>query len=320
MNPKKDLVKHNINFLEYPLWFQDDRFAIKQEGTFTWKDMDGYVFRSGYKVPVKTDAIFLLYFLLQSQRKDYVTEIVTTRYQVIKECKLSLDSKWYERLTESLNRWLRVDVAFSGKFYDGKEFQHKAFHIIDSWEIEKNTNNLRVAFSPEFLKMMKGKGFFKDVNFNEFKALRTPLSIRLYEILSKSFHHRDTWPINATLLANKIPMREKYPAHIIPKIRAALKTINKKTASTFEMEVTREGKGQAVIIFKKFSDSKPQPQDEHLDKHRDIDQGVDQNTGQNTDNSGDKDLEIVGHIIPNNPELNKLVTTLPWERQTQKVF
>lgn len=290
MSPKKDLIKHNINFLEYPLWFQDDRFAVKQEDGFTWKDMEGYVFRSGYKVPVKTDAIFLLYFLLQSQRNNYAAEIVTTRYQVIKECELSLDSKWYKRLKESLDRWLRVDVAFKGKFFDGKEYQHIGFHIIDSWKLEEKTNILRIKFSSDFLTMMTGKGFFKYVNFNEFKALRTPLSARLYEILSKSFHHRDIWPINAILLAKKIPMREKYPAHIIPKIRAALATINKKTTSTFELEVTREEKGQAVLIFKKLPDTKPL----------------------------NRDPEKTELGIPDSEEFKKLVVILPLERRKQK--
>ncbi len=254
----KDLVKQNANFLEYPLWFQDDKLAIKSEDGFCWKDIAGYVYHSGYRIPTKTDGIFLLYFLLQSQKKDYAQEIVLTRYQTLKDCGLSISRIWYDRLKESLDRWLRVDISFQGKFYDGKEYLHKAFHIVESWEIEKETKPLKIQFSSNFLKMMQSRGFFKYINFQEFKALRSPLATRLYEILSKNFIARDEWPCDAIKLAEKIPMNERFPADIIPKIRTSLSRINKHTSSNFELEVRRNEPGKAILVFKKLPDN-PKP-------------------------------------------------------------
>lgn len=250
----KDLVKQNANFLEYPLWFQDDKLATRSEEGFTWKDIAGYAYHSGYRIPTKTDGIFLLYFLLQSQKKDYAEEITITRYQALKGCGLSISQVWYDRLEESLNRWLRVDISFQGKFYDGKEYLHKSFHIIDAWEIEKDTKLLKVQFSSSFLKMMKSRGFFKYVNFHEFKALRSPLATRLYEILSKNFISRDEWPCDAIKLAEKIPMNERFPADIIPKIRSGLNRINKHTSSNFQLDVRRNEPGKAILVFKKLPD------------------------------------------------------------------
>ena len=248
---KNELVKHNVNFLEYPLWFQDNVIAAKSDEGFIWKDREGYVYRSGYKIPTKTDAIFLLYFLLQSQKCDYQSELTVSRYKVLKDCGLSIDSKWYSRLQESLDRWLRVDVAFKGKFYDGKDYQHVAFHIIDAWSIDKSSAQLKISFSPHFLKMMLGKGFFKYVNFNEFKALRSPLATRLYEILSKSFSKRSVWEIDAIKLAEKIPMNERFPANIIPKIKTAIKRINKHVKEEFQLEIRRPKRGKAIFRFQK---------------------------------------------------------------------
>ena len=255
---KKELVKHNINFLEYPLWFQDKDIAEELAAGFVWEDREGYVYRSGYKVPTKTDAIFLLYFLLQSQKQNYQSEIAISRYQVLKDCDLSIDSKWYDRLQDSLDRWLRVDVAFKGKFYDGKEYQHIAFHIVDSWSIDQESKQLKITFSVNFLKMMMGKGFFKYINFHEFKALHSPLATRLYEILCKNFGGRDSWEIDAMKMAEKIPMKERFPADIVPKIQTAISRINKHTASNFEFTIRRQVRGKAILCFQKLPDN-PNP-------------------------------------------------------------
>jgi len=60
---ERENVKQNINFLEYPLWFQDEVSAANAEQGIVWKDREGFVYRAGYKSPVKTDAIFLLIFV-----------------------------------------------------------------------------------------------------------------------------------------------------------------------------------------------------------------------------------------------------------------
>lgn len=257
----KEMVRHNVNFLEYPMWFQDKELAETFENGFVWKDLEGYVYRSGYKIPTKTDAIFLLYFLYQCQIGGYTQDLTFTRYQVLKECGLSIDSKWYKRLQESLDRWLRVDISFQGKFYDGKEYQHIAFHIIDAWSIDKKTKALKIHFSPLFLKMMKGKGFFKYINFQEFKSLRSPLATRLYEILSKCFVQRDVWEIDSVKLATKIPMKERYPARIIPKIKTAVNRINENTDAQYELHVRRPERGKAIFSFHKIrkADKKASP-------------------------------------------------------------
>ena len=36
------LIKQDINFLENPLWFQNEKLASKKEDGYTWKDKEGY--------------------------------------------------------------------------------------------------------------------------------------------------------------------------------------------------------------------------------------------------------------------------------------
>ncbi|MDX9815606.1 MAG: replication initiator protein A [Smithellaceae bacterium] len=248
---ERDNVKQNINFLEYPLWFQDEIAAANAEEGMIWKDREGFVYRAGYKPPVKTDAIFLLYLLMQSQKNGYNQELTLTRYQILNDCGLGDSIRSYSRLEDSLKRWKMVGIEFVGSFYDGETYSAINFGIIDSWSINEKTKDLKVLFSPAFIKMMLGKGFFKYINFSEFKRLRSPLATRLYEILCKSFHGRDTWEISAAKMAEKIPMKERYPAHIVPKIQTAINRINKCSDTKYLLETRKLDHGQTILCFTK---------------------------------------------------------------------
>ncbi len=294
MTTGKEMIRHSINLLEYPLWFQDEKLASASEDGFIWKDIEGYIYRCGYKTPVKTDVIFLLYLLLQSQQADYTQVVTISRYQILHSCGLKMNSKSYERLADSLERWKMVGIKFSGSFYDGKAYQTINFGVIDSWEIDKVTKNLKVYFSPKFIEMMLGKGFFKYINFSEFKQLHSPLATRLYEILCKSFHGRDIWEIDAVKLAEKIPMKERYPAHIIPKIQTAVSRINQCTQTTFSITPRQISRGHTILAFQKTEQLKPVAI---------------------VDAIAEKTL-----IVPETPDVKALIELLPEPRRAQKTI
>jgi hypothetical protein len=114
----------------------------------------------------------------------------------------------------------------------------------------------------------------------------------LYEILCKSFHGRDTWEINAIKIAEKIPMKERYPAHIVPKIKTAVKRINRNTNAQFLLETRRLKPGQTILCFKK----------EALPKSSLFEQEATKQT----------------FTIPDKPEIKKLIELLPMARRSQK--
>ncbi|NCB43916.1 MAG: RepB family plasmid replication initiator protein [Clostridia bacterium] len=291
---EREKVKQNINFLEYPLWFQDEIAAANAEQGMIWKDREGFVYRAGYKPPVKTDAIILLYLLMQSQKNSYSQELTLTRYQILNDCGLDVCAKSYTRLEDSLKRWKMVGIEFAGTFYDGESYSAINFGIIDSWSIHKKTKELKVVFSPSFIKMMLGKGFFNYINFAEFKKLRSPLATRLYEILCKSFHGRDLWEINAIKMAEKIPMKERYPAHIVPKIKTAINRINKCSDTNFLLETRKTDRGQTVLCFKKIIAAKTL-----LSFHQ---------------------PEKESFTMPDKPEVIVLINLLPESRRSQKTI
>jgi hypothetical protein len=253
----KALVKQDINFMENPLWFQDERLAMTCTDGYRWTDDDGYTYRAGYKPPVKIDQIFLLYLLLQSQRNEWTPEIKVSRYQVVKDCGLTLAKYWYERLEESLRRWKMIGVEFNGTFYDGKKYHAMNFGIIDSWLIEEETKDLHVIFSPLYIKKIKESTFFRYLNFNEVKALHSPLATRVYELVVKTFQGRSFWETDAFKFAQKIPMNEKYPADIIPKIKTAVNRINEKTSLKLKLHIRPAGRGKTFIGFEKLPADAP---------------------------------------------------------------
>ncbi|CAN2044575.1 conserved hypothetical protein [Candidatus Magnetomoraceae bacterium gMMP-13] len=246
-----ELIKQDINFLECPLWFQDVRTAIKNDTGYVWKDKDGYVYRTGYKPTTKGDNIFLLFLLLKSQHDNWKSDLYLTRYEIVKGCGLNIDQRNYKRLEDSLERWENVRVKFKGTFYDGNTYQTLNFGIIDTWAIDKHSKKLWIRFSPEWLMRIKLSDFFKLIDFNKIKSLRSPLATRLYEILIKTFQGRNLWKIDALKLAAKIPMNLKYASHVAAKIKPAINRISKYTELKLSVEIQKPKRGKIIFVFRK---------------------------------------------------------------------
>ena len=216
---------------------------------------EGYVYRTGYKPPTKSDFIFLLYLLMKSQQNEWSSEFTLSKYKTIKECGLSPSSFQYKRVEDSVKRWSMVKLEFQGTFYNGNNYQTLVFGVIDEYSIlNDNPSEMLIRFSPTWLYKIRESNYFKYINFEHVRLLRSPLVIRLYEILIKNFQTRDIWEIDALKLAIKIPMNEKYPSDIIPKIKASIKRINKHTKLNIKLTVKRISRGKVIFIFEKMPD------------------------------------------------------------------
>jgi len=288
---KKELVKQDINLLEYPLWFQDELEAERSEAGFIWKHPKGFVLKTTFKPPVKTDMVFLLYLLMESQNQSWKDEIELSRYQILKQCGISRNTQWYDRLKESMERWKRVEIQFNDAFYRDKEYETLVFNVIDSWGIQKETKKLRVRFSPEYLSLVRNTSYYRFLNFNQVKALRSPLATRLYQLLVKTFKNRDHWEIDSILLAEKIPMKQRFPAQIALKIKPAVKRIYKHTDLKITLEERKKERGKIVFVFRKETVA---------------------------DKTKPSFKETKAFVMPEDEDFKRLVAMLPQERQRQK--
>jgi len=55
-------------------------------------------------------------------------------------------------------------------------------------------------------------------------------------------------------LAQKIPMNEKYPSDVIPKIKAAINRINEYTTLKVKLTMRRPKRGKAIFVFEKLTE------------------------------------------------------------------
>jgi len=277
------------SLLGCPIWYQSGDTLETNGEEITWQDRDGYVYRFGHKLPDKTDVIVLMYLLLQSQKSASGQPIRVSRYRILRSCGLKINSKSYARLMDGLTRWKMVVIEFSGTLHSGKTCRLINFGVIDNWEIDEETKHLKISLSSRFVEMMSGKGLCKHLDFTEFKQLRSPVATRLYEILKESFYTGDLWEIDALDLARQISMKERYPAHIIPKITAAIARINQCKPTTFHLTIREIKRGQVSFCF--------------------------QISGKNETMKGKQRKKQVN--IPNAPEIKSLIELLPSDRREQ---
>jgi hypothetical protein len=129
------------------------------------------------------------------------------------------------------------------------------------------------------------------LNFDQVKKLRSPLATRLYQLLIKTFKNRDHWEIDSILLAEKIPMKQRFPAQIALKIKPAVRRIYKNTDLKITLEERKKERGKIVFIFRKEA---AQPKEKLLEKKN------------------------PAFVMPESDEFKNLVSMLPPERQHQK--
>ena len=246
-------LKQDINFLEKPLWLQNQK--TQKEVVTKWSDNNGYTFKC-IGTPSKVDILFLYFLLRECQLNNWERKISVSQYQILKGCGMNPGKKERTRLRESLDVWQSAHLKFSGVFYDGKEYLDKGFHILE-WDQEKNSKKLNIIFNKDWIQKIQFSEYFKYISFSEIKVLRSPLALRLYEILVKTFYKRTFWEIDVLKLAAKIPMAEKYFAAIFPKILAATKRIAEKTDLKISVKVVKQGRGKGKFVFTRQLEQTP---------------------------------------------------------------
>lgn len=249
-------LPNEINFLEYPLWVLN--CSNKSKLTIEVGEEGFYQILSGKKLPTSSD-IMVLYFLLSrafsSSTMSYSTEVTTSRYQIAKNVHGNRNNVIYQRIRESLHRWVSVSIHFDNLFYDGIRYKSGALHFIDSFHIEEDTGELKVRFNQEYISHLNASQHYRRVSFEELKKIRRPASLRLYEILLKN----DSAPviIETRKLAEKMTLAEIYPSQIIKKILPAVREINRSGLLYIECAVGTGQNGESILTFNCKKDEPP---------------------------------------------------------------
>ncbi|MDQ5987084.1 MAG: hypothetical protein CSYNP_02821 [Syntrophus sp. SKADARSKE-3] len=249
----EDKVLLDMNYLEYPLWFQDDAGAITHQDGYVFRHGEHYVFRAGYRPPTHYDIKLLRQLIKLSQDSGWNAVIEITRYKLVKLSgnKSAGSGKDYERLYDSLKRWLYSGVEFKNVFYDGTRLSNVEHGILQHWELDATSNVLRIIFNHTFIQKYRDSNYYAAINIEKTKYISSALEHRLHELLTKNLSTDHQWKVSAKQLATKIPTTIHKMTTFVKRIETAMNHLTQVTDLQAGMNVRKIGTETFFIFHRK---------------------------------------------------------------------
>lgn len=245
--------RDEMNLAEFPLCCLAHRLPEGQK-TFRFEDRvwdegrGAFVARKltvtgsdAYGLPTALDDEVLLGLIQLSRQTGFAARKVSfTRYQLIRLLGWRDESKTYDRLEESLNRWTGVTLYYEKAWWDKRLrcWVDEKFHVIDNvWLCHRSDpRHDRDAGPPtsafvwnEVLYGSFQAGNLKAIDFEFFKTLRSAIAKRLYRFLDKRFHQRHRWEFDLKELSwNHVGLSRNYDAASLKrKLRTGIQELEK---------------------------------------------------------------------------------------------
>ena len=241
-------LKADMNFLEYPTNVVD--FKSKDNKIYKLKMSDDkyykLVSRADDRLPSSKDKIIFYYFLKELKNNGFKNNtVIISRYKTAKEIWNNTSTNRYKRIETALSRYKGVTAEFHGCFFSDGKYSSVEFGFIDNWGIIKETGKLEIKFNDYFIEQMKKTNFYRNIDFDEIKNLKSDIALRLYEYLLKL---RLPFKIGIIKLGEKLTLAEAalYPSIINPLLKRSLKEINKKTSLKIDFNYNSSRK---IITF-----------------------------------------------------------------------
>jgi plasmid replication initiation protein len=212
----REHYRDELNFAEFPLAsvstkipkgqktleFNDEIFdkarneRVSRKLTITASDK--------YGLPTAIDDEVILGLIQLTGKADFADrKVFFTRYELLKLLGWTDATRYYDRLEESLNRWLGVTLFYEKAWWSKEEqsWVNEGFHILDHVQILDKERQSRRSKKGE----QAGKssfvwnevvfnsfkaGYLKQIDFEFYKRLESAISKRMYRFLDKRFYHR----------------------------------------------------------------------------------------------------------------------------------
>lgn len=207
--------KDELNLAEFPLCalahrLRGDQKTLRFEDR-VWDERRGETITrqltitgaDAYGLPTALDEEVLL-GLIQISRLSYFAErtVRFTRYQLIRLLGWRLESKSYERIEASLNRWTGVMLYYQRAWWNKAKqcWMDEEFHVLDNVRLyhrEPGMANDEAGLSSftwnDVIFHSFQAGNLKSIDFDFFRELRSSVARRLYRFLDKRFYRRTRW-------------------------------------------------------------------------------------------------------------------------------
>ena len=255
-------IKMDINFLEACTWLVNRR--DKRDSGVPLISGDGrYVVTCGDKgIPNDVDYKTILYLLCLAQDNGWMQVIDLSKYtpsaliKGVRGTTSNPNKKVIDRFFETLDKYSDMQIKFLRDSFVSRDKNKAVTRTTESFHIlsySTETTPPRIEINGLFLERLRQSLHYKHMSLREYRNIGNPTSMRLFELLEKSFLRRDEWKINVKRLADKIGIKAKYISHIIPKLVTATERINKATGDRYALAVGDDGKvfvdNECVVFF-----------------------------------------------------------------------
>lgn len=216
---KPESYRDELNFAEFPIASLSDSLPSDQKTlVFTDEIVDRgrnekvqrkltITASDEYGLPTAMDDEVLLGLIQLTNKRGFVDRKINfTRYELLQLMGWRLESKSYDRIEQSLKRWLGVTLYYEKAWWSKQEdcWVDENFHVIDQVTIfDRERRERRIKAAPEdhtsghssFLwneavfNSFKS-GYLKQIDFDLFRELKSAISKRMYRFLDKRFYHR----------------------------------------------------------------------------------------------------------------------------------
>ena len=202
-----------------------------------------------------------------------------TRYQLIQLLGWRNETKSYERVEVSLNRWTGVTLYYRNAWWNRakKCWMNEKFHVLDNvWLCHRPEVSV---VTPDAGGTVPGSAFvwnevlfqsfqagnLKAIDFEFFKGLRSAIAKRLYRFLDKRFFHKETWEFSLKELAwEHVGLARGYDsASLKRKLRPAIIELEQKGFLEPMTDTARFSKVRAGDWMVTFANPKEAPRETH---------------------------------------------------------
>ena len=235
-NPRR-VGRDEMNLCEFPLTSLADRVPPTCK-TLVFEDPHGRLTVSGsdaYGLPTALDSDVIVGLIqLTKLRNDFTCPTVMfSRYELLKLLGWPDQKHYYQRLTESLRRWVGVTLYYDGCWWDNRRKRrgNASFHILDEVILpDEHDPEIESSFTwgKKFFKSCKD-GYLKRLDLDTYFTLKSAVSKQLYRFLDKRFYLRGDWTFDLRELAHeRVGMSRKYaPWKIKQELNHALLELEK---------------------------------------------------------------------------------------------
>ncbi len=273
-NPQR-VGRDEMNLCEFPIASLADRVP---EGckTLVFEDRHGTLTVIGsdaYGLPTAYDSDVIVGLIhLTKLRNDFTNPMVEfSRYELLKLLGWS-DQTWnYQRLSESLHRWVTVSLKYDGCWWNNKRKRRTSasFHILEYVVLPDEEDpgaTSAFAWNKIFFKSCRD-GNLKRLDLDTYFALKSAVSKQLYRFLDKRFYIRRDWTFDLREMAHeRVGMSRKYaPWKIKQKLQPVLDELEgvgllEPMADTDRYSKTGRGQWNIRLVHKLPAPAKPEVQ------------------------------------------------------------